>query len=168
MFPIVYIISDVVSEVYGYNVAKKAIWGGLIANVYALSALTIVAYIAGSESAMYGYIIGDYGVASAVVVAIAGFSAYLVASFVNAYVMKKMKDRDKEKRFALRAIVSTLFGESCDSAVFGVIACVCGLWSWNDFVPTVTPIIVLKTSVEALCLPVTTRVVRKIEAIESR
>jgi uncharacterized integral membrane protein (TIGR00697 family) len=168
VFPIVYIVNDIVSEVYGYNTAKKAIWCGLAVNVYALGAMTVVAYLAGPGTTMYSYVIGDYGVASAIAVAIAGFSAYLVASFVNAYIMKWMKDRDKEKRFALRAIVSTLFGELCDSATFGLIACVCGLYAWSDFIPLTATVVVLKTAVEAICLPITTKAVKKIKAIEAR
>ena len=166
VFPIVYIINDIVTEVYGYNTAKKMIWGGLITNAYALTALTAVSYLAGSESTMYQFIIGEYGVASAITVAIAGFSAYTVASFVNAWIMSKMKEKHKEKKFALRALVSTVFGEICDSAVFGLVACSCGLYSWSSFIPLTVTVVIMKTIVEILCLPITAKAVKSIKKLE--
>lgn len=168
VFPIVYIVNDIVSEVYGYETAKKVIWGGLIANVYALSTITGVAYLAGPESTMYGYIIGDAGVASAIIVALAGFTAYTTASFVNAYIMAKMKERHQERLFALRAFVSTLFGEICDSSAFGLVACAFGLYEWSAFIPLTVTVVIMKTAVEALCLPLTSRIVKQIKAMESR
>ena len=167
VFPIVYIVNDIVTEVYGYKTAKKVIWLGLAANVYALSAITFVAYLAGQDSPMYQFIVGD-GMASAIIVAIAGFAAYVIASFVNAYIMAKMKERDKDKRFALRAIISTLFGELCDSATFGLIACAFGLYAWSEFMPLTLTVVALKTLVEAICLPITAKAVRKIKDIETR
>lgn len=168
IFPIVYIVNDIVTEVYGIKTTKKIIWCGLIANAYALGAITIVAYLAGAGTPIYDYIIGGYGVASAIAVAIAGFGAYLVASFVNAHIMDKMKQRDQEKRFALRAFVSTVFGELCDSAVFGGIACLLGLYAWSDYMSLTFTVLWLKVLIEAVCLPLTSVIVRKIKVLEMR
>ena len=61
-----------------------------------------------------------FGIAPSI--AVASLTAFLVGSFLNAYVMSKMKLRDGDKRFSLRAVVSTLVGESADSLIFFPIA----------------------------------------------
>lgn len=167
VFPIVYIVNDILSEVYGYNATKKVIWFGLAVNMYALGTITLVAWLAGAGTPIYQFIIGDYGLASTVIVALAGFAAYLTASFVNAFIMSKMKSWHGERKFGLRAVVSTVFGEICDSSVFGLVACIFGLYAWEEFIPLTITVVVLKTMVEVVCLPLTSVIVKKIKKVEN-
>jgi uncharacterized PurR-regulated membrane protein YhhQ (DUF165 family) len=80
-------------------------------------------------------------------------------------VMSKMKVRTQGSRFALRAVVSTLAGESCDSVIFFPIA-LAGLVPWSMMPQFVLWQVGLKTLYELLILPVTVRVVRLVKRHE--
>ena len=167
VFPIVYIANDVLSEVYGYKTTKKVIWSSLGINVFALTTITCVSYLAGNDTAIYRFIIGDYGFGSAMSVAVAGFTAYLVASRINAFVMHRMRLRHGERLFKTRCLVSTVFGELADSATFCMIGCLLGLYTWDIFLSFTLTIAILKTLVEAICLPITSKIVGKLKKVEN-
>ena len=105
------------------------------------------------------YIINDCVCGLAPRIAAASFVAFLVGSFMNAYVMSRMKIHDHGRHFSARAILSTVAGESCDSLIFfplalgGVVpaAELPKLMLWQVF---------LKTFYEIIALPMTIRVVK--------
>ena len=90
------------------------------------------------------------------------FLAFLVGSFVNAMVLSKMKVRSKGKHFSLRAMVSTVAGEACDSIIFFPIA-LAGIVPWQMMPVFVLWQVGLKTLYELIILPITVRVVRKVK-----
>ena len=98
-------------------------------------------------------------------IAIASLIAFLVGSFLNAYVMSKMKIASKGKNFSLRAIVSTLAGESADSLIFFPIAFL-GLIPPRELLIMIGTQAVLKSLYEVLILPVTIRVVKYIKKVD--
>ena len=92
-------------------------------------------------------------------IAAASFVAFIVGSFANAYVMSVMKIRDGGKRFSLRAILSTVAGESCDSVIFFPLA-LGGVVPTSELPWLMLWQVVLKTVYEIIALPVTVRVVK--------
>ena len=96
---------------------------------------------------------------------IASFLAFIFGSFVNAYVMSKMKLQSKGKHFSLRAIVSTLAGEGLDSLIFFPIA-FAGLMPPTELVKMMCIQMILKTLYEVLVLPITIRVVKYVKKFE--
>ena len=158
VFPISYIINDCVCEVWGYGKARLLIWLGFAMNFLFVAfgalcdALPAAPYWENEEGfhAIFGL---------APRIAAASFLAFLVGSFVNAYVMSRMKLKSGGKNFSARAIMSTVYGEAADSVIFFPLAL-------GGVVPTdVLPVliisqVVLKTLYEILVLPVTIRVVR--------
>ena len=158
VFPISYIINDCVCEVWGYGKARLLIWLGFAMNFLFVAfgalcdALPAAPYWDNEEGfhAIFGL---------APRIAAASFLAFLVGSFVNAYVMSRMKLKSGGKNFSTRAIMSTVYGEAADSVIFFPLAL-------GGVVPTdVLPVliisqVVLKTLYEILVLPVTIRVVR--------
>lgn len=158
VFPISYIINDCVCEVWGYGKARLLIWIGFAMNFLFVAfgalcdALPAAPYWDNEEGfhAIFGL---------APRIAAASFLAFLVGSFVNAYVMSRMKLKSGGKNFSARAIMSTVYGEAADSVIFFPLAL-------GGVVPTdVLPVliisqVVLKTLYEILVLPVTIRVVR--------
>ena len=158
VFPISYIINDCVCEVWGYGKARLLIWLGFAMNFLFVAfgalcdALPAAPYWDNEEGfhAIFGL---------APRIAAASFHAFLVGSFVNAYVMSRMKLKSGGKNFSARAIMSTVYGEAADSVIFFPLAL-------GGVVPTdVLPVliisqVVLKTLYEILVLPVTIRVVR--------
>lgn len=164
VFPLSYIINDTVCEVWGYAKAKLLIWMGFAMNFLFVffgtvaDALPAAPYWEGEEGfhAVFGL---------APRIAFASFMAFLVGSFINAYVMSRMKLRSRGRHFSLRAISSTVFGESADSLVFFPVA-FWGVIPAGEMVPLILSQIILKTLYEVIALPVTIRVVKATKNIE--
>ena len=91
--------------------------------------------------------------------------AFIVGSFANAYVMSKMKIHDGGKRFSLRAVVSTIVGESFDSVIFFPLA-LGGVIPSNELLKLMIWQVILKTLYEVIALPITIRVVKKLKEHE--
>lgn len=162
VFPLSYIINDVVSEVWGFRRARMLIWMAFGMNFLFVLLGALVDVLPG-EGVNVDAFHSIFGLAPRV--AVASFLAFLVGSFVNAMVMSKMKVRTQGSRFALRAVVSTLAGESCDSVIFFPIA-LAGLVPWSMMPQFVLWQVGLKTLYELLILPVTVRVVRLVKRYE--
>ena len=111
VFPVSYIINDCVCEVWGYRKARLLIWLGFLMNFIFVAFGALCDAIPGApywqnEEGFHAV----FGLAPRI--AAASFIAFLAGSFINAYVMSRMKVSDGGKRFALRAIMSTVYGEA--------------------------------------------------------
>lgn len=161
VFPISYIINDCIAEVWGYKKARLIIWSGFASNflviLFSQIAIHIPAapYWQGEEG--FNFVFG-----LAPRIACASLIAFLVGSFLNAYVMSKMKIASKGKNFSWRAIASTIVGESADSLIFFPIA-FAGLIPNSQLLELMVVQAVLKTLYEVFVLPITIQVVRYIK-----
>jgi len=164
VFPVSYIINDLVSEVWGYRRARLLIWLGFAMNFFFVVFGAMVDAIPGAP-----YWDNDegfhavFGLAPRVVAA--SFVAFLVGSFINAYVMSRMKISSQGKHFSLRAIVSTIFGECADSVIFFPLA-LGGVVPWSEIPVLMMWQVILKTLYEVVALPITIRVVKITKRIE--
>jgi len=95
----------------------------------------------------------------------ASLMAFLVGSFLNAYVMSKMKVASQGRNFSARAIWSTVVGETADSLIFFPVA-FGGVIAWKELLIMMGIQIVLKSLYEVMILPVTIRVVKAIKKID--
>lgn len=164
VFPISYIINDCVCEVWGFRKARLLIWLGFSMDFFFVSLGVICDLIPGAP-----YWNNDAGFHAifglAPRIAAASFVAFLIGSFANAYVMSKMKIHDGGKRFSLRAILSTVVGESCDSVVFFPLA-LGGVVPVDELPKLMLWQVVLKTMYEVIALPITVKVVKKMKEHE--
>ena len=164
VFPISYIINDCITEVWGFRKAGLIIWTGFAMNSFVVTlglvavALPPAPFWEGEEH--FNFV---FGMAPRIVVA--SLAAFLVGSFLNAYVMSRMKLRSGERHFSVRAIVSTVAGETADSLLFFPIA-FGGVIAWRELAGMMVLQIVLKSMYEVVILPVTVRVVRFIKRNE--
>ena len=164
IFPVSYIVNDCVCEVWGYRKARLLIWTGFLMNFLFVMTCALCDAIPGAPywNNQEGFH-AIFGLAPRI--AAASFMAFLVGSFLNAYVMSRMKITSKGKHFSLRAIASTLIGEGADSLIFFPLA-------FYGVIPTSElPIlmcwqVVLKTAYEMVVLPITIQVVNKVKAHE--
>lgn len=158
VFPVSYVINDCVCEVWGYARARLLIWTGFAMNFLFVMFGAIADAIPGAP-----YWSGDAGFHAvfglAPRIAAASFLAFLVGSFINAYVMSRMKVRSAGRNFSARAIVSTVFGETADSIIFFPLALL-GVVPLSQMPSLIISQVVLKTLYEIIVLPVTIRVVR--------
>ena len=116
IFPIIYIVNDVLAEVYGYKKARNVILLGFLMNLVAVICYNITIVLPApaffENSNAFGVVLG-----STFRLLVASFAAYLVGSLVNAKMMVILKKWDEDKLF-LRCILSTLFGEGLDAVIF--------------------------------------------------
>ena len=157
IFPVSYIINDVVCEVWGFRRARLLIWMGFAMNFFFVTMAAIADCIPGADywdrSEAFHSIFG-----LAPRIAAASFVAFLAGSFINAYVMSKMKMSSKGKNFSARAVLSTVFGELTDSIIFFPLA-FSFVMPWEEMPSLVITQVVLKTLYEIIALPITHRVV---------
>ena len=164
VFPVSYIINDCVCEVWGFRKARLLIWTGFAMNFFFVTMGALCDWIPGApywtnqegSHAIFGL---------APRVAAASFVAFIVGSFANAYVMSKMKIHDGGKRFSLRAILSTVAGETCDSIIFFPLA-LGGVVPTEELPKLMLWQVLLKTLYEVIALPLTIRIVRKLKSHE--
>lgn len=164
VFPISYIINDCIAEVWGFRKARLIIWSGFAMNFFVVMlgllavALPAAPFWEGEEH--FNFV---FGMAPRIV--IASLSAFLVGSFLNAYVMSRMKLASNGRNFSARAIWSTVVGETGDSLIFFPVA-FGGIIAWNELLMLMCIQIVLKSMYEVVILPVTIRVVNAIKRID--
>ena len=164
VFPISYIINDCIAEVWGFRKARLIIWMGFLMNFMVVAmgqlavALPAAPFWEGEES--FNFVFG-----MAPRIAVASLTAFLAGSFINAYVMSRMKVATHGKHFSARAILSTLAGESADSLLFFPLA-FGGLMPASELLKMMAVQVVLKTLYEVIILPVTIRVVRYVKHVD--
>ncbi|MBI2618250.1 queuosine precursor transporter [Candidatus Kaiserbacteria bacterium] len=163
-FPIVYIISDVMTEVYGYARARLVTWLTLLSSVIAGIIYLIVAYLPSPEffgaSEAYATV---FGIIPRVL--IGGWIAVFAGDILNNYVLAKMKIWTKGKYLWMRTIGSTIFGQGANTILFYMIA-LSGILPANVLVISILSAWFLKVVVEAVLTPVTYYVVHKVKQIE--
>ncbi len=157
VFPVSYIINDVVCEVWGYRRTRMLIWMGFAMNFLFVIFGAIADFIPGAywwdgDEAFHSI----FGLAPRITVA--SFIAFLAGSFINAYVMSRMKLASAGKNFSSRAILSTVFGELTDSIIFFPLA-LGGVIPWEQMPSLVISQVTIKTLYEIVVLPITIRVV---------
>jgi uncharacterized integral membrane protein (TIGR00697 family) len=164
IFPISYIIGDILTEVYGYGAARRVIWLGFLCNVFA-----VVSIWGGQQLPAAGF--WDAQTAYERILGytprllMASFLAYLVGEFSNSFVLAKMKIATKGRWLWSRTITSTLIGQGLDSCVFITIA-FAGTMPTGGLVNAVITQWLVKTAYEALATPVTYLIVNKVKKSE--
>lgn len=164
VFPISYIINDCIAEVWGFKKARLIIWSGFAMN-FLVVALGLIAVAIPAAPFWEGEEHFDFVFGMAPRIVAASLMAFLVGSFLNAYVMSKMKVASQGRNFSARAIWSTVVGETADSLIFFPVA-FGGVIAWKELLIMMGIQIVLKSLYEVMILPVTIRVVKAIKKID--
>ncbi|MBK9738586.1 MAG: queuosine precursor transporter [Actinobacteria bacterium] len=164
LFPLTYIVGDVLSEVYGLKAARRAILLGFAMSVLAALTFWLVQLAPPAD----GW--GNQDAFEAVLgfvprIVLASVLGYLVGQFLNAYVLVKIKERTKERRLWLRLIGSTVVGEFADTLVFCTVAFY-GVITGAEFWNYVLVGYFYKTLLEVVLLPVTYRVIAAVKRRE--
>lgn len=157
IFPISYILGDVLTEVYGFARARQVIWLGFLCNLFA-----VIAIFAGGLLPAAGFWPGqdayDMILGAVPRILAASFVAYLVGEFVNAYVLARLKVAMEGRHLWVRTIGSTLAGQLLDSAIFITIA-FAGIMPVEILLGAIVTQWLVKSAYEALATPLTYAVV---------
>ncbi|MEO5668830.1 MAG: queuosine precursor transporter [Bdellovibrionota bacterium] len=156
-FPFSYIFGDVLTEVYGYAHARKVIWAGFGAQLFAtLMSMAVLAFPPAPEWPHQAALETAFGAAPRIMAA--SVLAYWAGEFVNSYIMAKMKVLTQGRMLWTRTIGSTIFGQLVDSAIFYPIA-FWGIWSGHQLITVLITGCAVKTAWEAAMTPFTYKLV---------
>lgn len=164
VFPISYILGDILTEVYGYKWARRAIWLGFVGNLVAVIAIVLAGILPAppfwTDQAAFDTILGF-----APRLLVASFVAYLVGEFANSTVLAKMKIWTQGRHLWARTIGSTIVGQGLDSLVFIIIA-FGGIMAPVAVITAVLSQWLFKSVYEALATPLTYLVVNRLKQVE--
>ncbi len=153
IFPVSYIVGDVLTEVYGYRKAGQVIWLGFLCNLIAVAAIWTGGLLPAASfwdgQAAYNRILGYTPRLLG-----ASFIAYLIGEFSNAFVMAKMKIATRGRWLWARTIASTLAGQGLDSAIFITLA-FAGAIPIDGMISAVITQWLMKSAYEAAATPLT-------------
>lgn len=162
IFPIIYIVNDVLAEVYGYQKARRVILLGFFMNLVAVICYNVTIWLPApvffENSEAFSIVLS-----STFRLLVASFVAYLAGSLVNARLMVYLKQWDEDKLF-FRCIISTLFGEGLDAIIFIFI----GFFGTMPFEALLLMIVVqalFKTCYEIIVYPLTRYVIGSVKAL---
>ena len=162
IFPIVYVVNDVLAEIYGYEKARRVIILGFFMNLIAVICYNITIWLPApvffENSEAFSVVLG-----STFRLLIAGFAAYLVGSLVNARLMVYLKKWDEKKLF-VRCILSTLFGEGMDALIFITIGFL-GTMPTDALIVMIVAQALFKTAYEIIVYPLTKVVIVRVREL---
>ncbi|MBO8141832.1 MAG: queuosine precursor transporter [Firmicutes bacterium] len=166
IFPLGYLLGDVLTEVYGFARSRLAIWTGLAANVLLSATVYLVGRMPGAPEWVEagGQAAWDMLLGLTPRIALASFLAYIVGEFVNAYVLARLKVRTRGRFLWLRTIGSSLAGQGLDTIIFFPVA-YAGVWSWELLLEIMVVAYAIKVGVEVLLTPVTYAVVALVKRV---
>jgi uncharacterized integral membrane protein (TIGR00697 family) len=173
IFPISYILGDILTEVYGYRRARQVIWIGFACNTLSVAAIYLsilmqpapfwaLAPFVSPEKSQDAYA-AIFGFVPRLL--FASFIAYLAGEFLNAFVMAKIKMAMQGRHLWIRTISSTLLGQLADSAIFITMAFY-GIMPSTLLVNMIMTQWLTKSLYEALLTPLTYIAVNYIKRIE--
>jgi uncharacterized integral membrane protein (TIGR00697 family) len=166
VFPLTYVIGDVLSEVYGFRAARRAIFIGFAMEALAAFAFWVTLYLPAAD--FYTNQTHFENVVRAFTqLIVAGLAGFIVGQTINAWVVVAIKAHTKEKHLWARLVGSTFAGQLGDTLVFCSIAAgAIGIKSFGDFVTYTALGWFYKTMVEVVMLPITYRVIAFIKQRE--
>ena len=167
-FPLSYIFGDILTEVYGYALARRVIWAGFAAMLFATVMTWVVLAMPASPDEPFSAQLqpallicfgGGWRIALGSIV------AFAVGDLLNSYVLAKMKVRMGGRHPWARFIGSTIVGQGVDSLIFYPIAFL-GIWTMKILLSVLTANWLFKVAVEVVMTPITTIVCAKLKAAE--
>jgi uncharacterized integral membrane protein (TIGR00697 family) len=168
-FPLGYIFGDVLTEVYGYARARKVIWAGFGAMLFATGMAWVIVHLPPSPDEPFNTLVQPaaetlFGNTWRIVCG--SIVAFWAGDFVNSYVMAQMKLLTKGRWLWTRTIGSTVLGQGVDSLLFYPIAFM-GIWTFDTLLAVVLFNWAFKITVEIVMTPVTYMVVAKLKQVEN-
>ncbi len=168
-FPISYIFGDIMTEVYGYARARKVIWAGFGAMIFATVMVQVILHMPPSPTEPFNASLQPalelvFGATWRIVVA--SIIAFWIGDFVNAYIMARMKVRTRGRHLWMRTIGSTVVAQGVDSLVFYPIAFL-GIWSTHTLVLVLLFNFAFKVCVEVIMTPLTYFAVFRLKRAEN-
>jgi uncharacterized integral membrane protein (TIGR00697 family) len=165
-FPISYIFGDILTEVYGYGRDRRVVWAGFGALVFASIMAAVVVHLPASESSLATQAAVETVFGNTPRIVLASITAFLCGTFVNSYVLAKMKIWTRGRWLWTRIVGSTVCGELVDSVIFYFVAFY-GRMPAPHLVAIMFTQYALKSGWEIVAAPLTYRVVAFLKRTEN-
>jgi|SRR5579863_141274 len=164
-FPFSYFFGDVLTEVYGYARDRRVVWSGFVALLFASVMSAVVVHLPAADfwRAKQPALEDIFGNTPRIITA--SIIAFWCGSFVNSYVLAKLKILTSGRWLWTRTIGSTMCGELVDSALFYAIAFV-GSWPTAQLLQVTITQYVLKSTWEVIMTPATYKIVAFLKRVE--
>ncbi|MEV0462230.1 queuosine precursor transporter [Nocardia tengchongensis] len=157
LFPLAYVIGDILSEVYGFRATRRIVYYGFGALLLMIICFQVVIKLPTGDLEQNGSSFGDV-LGHTPQLAFAGIAGYFVGQFLNSITLVLIKERTKEKHLWARLLGSTVAGEIGDTFVFcSIAATAIGIHTWGDYFNYTIVGFVWKTLVEMCVLPISYR-----------
>ncbi len=165
IFPLTYLLSDLITEIYGYQQARRAIWCGFLFNSIFILYAQIVIHFTSPDYAVINNNKFDELLAMNIRIVIASALSYLCAEPLNSFIMAKLKIYFSGHQLALRFVSSTFIASAVDSGIFGMIAFY-GIVDNKNLLLLIVTMWLLKVIIEVIFLPISLYLTRKLKEIE--
>jgi len=165
-FPISYIFGDILTEVYGYGRDRRVVWAGFGALAFASLMSAVVVHLPPSQSSLASQAAMEAVFGNTPRIVVASIIAFLCGTFVNSYVLAKMKIWTRGRWLWTRIVGSTLCGELVDSAIFYLVAFY-GRMPQSHLLAIMLTQYALKSGWEIVAAPLTYRIVAFLKKAEN-
>jgi len=155
LFPLTYIVNDLLCEFYSFRTVNKITIIGLIITMTTTIFLFLTTFLP-TDYEEYQIVFG-FSSGGIIGITFASFFAFAIGTLTNSLIMSKLKSKDKNKKFFKRAIISSIFAEFFDSLIFSTFCCIFApnIYFWDKLISLVITITIIKTCVEIFIFPLT-------------
>jgi uncharacterized integral membrane protein (TIGR00697 family) len=164
IFPLTFLLSDLITEVYGYKHARRAIWCGFLFNIVFILYGQLVIHLPNPDFPTHNAMF-DAMLALNFRIIVASITSYLISEPLNSLVMAKLKIKTHGRYLGLRFLSSTVVASGVDSFVFSVIAFY-GVMSNHHLLQLILTMWLIKVAIELIGLPISVRLAKKLKQIE--
>lgn len=164
VFPLTFLLCDMITEVYGYKYARRAIWCGFAFNIVFILYGLVVTNLPGPDYATHNDMFDEL-LKFNIRIIIASIISYFIAEPINSFIMAKLKIKLVGKYMGIRFVSSTFVAAGLDSIIFGLIAFY-GMMSHENLFYLILTMWFIKVSIEIIGLPFSIKLTKKLKAIE--
>jgi len=164
IFPFSFLLSDLITEVYGYKHARKTIWTGFLFNIIFIGYGQLVAHLPSPPYQTNNEIFNTL-IAADLRIIIASTISYLIAEPLNSLIMAKLKIKMHGRNMSVRYVTSTFTASLVDSSIFSVIAFY-NVMSNSNLVELILTMWLIKVAIEIFGLPISILITNKIKRAE--
>lgn len=164
VFPFAYIFGDILTEVYGYALARRVIWMGFLANLFLVAILQLAVRLPPAQGWPFQE---QFAAVFSLVprIVLASLTAYWLGEFSNSFVLAKLKVWMKGRHLWMRTIGSTIVGQGVDTLVFVLVA-FAGILPWSVLSAAILSGYLFKVFYEAAITPLTYVIVSRLKQAE--
>ena len=164
IFPLSFLLADIITEVYGYKNTRTAIWCGFLFNILFVAYGQLVIHLPSPPYPNYNHLFNQI-LDLNVRIIIASFISYFISEPLNSIIVAKLKIKMQGKRMWFRFVLSTIIASGFDSFMFSWIA-FWGLIQAKEIWALLLTMWAIKVVIEIIGLPLSTRLARKLKTLE--